>query len=91
MPDMNFPSKRGDIIIRFDIIYPLYMSISDENFCELFEDEKNIPKQLIVLCIRYYNQCDRSMLIQFYKKNYHKIILILFYEDLNDMNVNNAI
>jgi len=42
MPDMNFPSKRGDIIIRFDIIFPLYMSISDENFCELFEDKKNI-------------------------------------------------
>ncbi|XP_025193483.1 dnaJ homolog subfamily A member 4-like, partial [Melanaphis sacchari] len=39
MPDMNFPSKRGDIIIRFDIIYPLYSPITDEKFCELFDDE----------------------------------------------------
>jgi len=41
MPDINFPSKRGNIIIQFDIIYPLYFPITDEKFCELFDSEKN--------------------------------------------------
>ncbi|XP_026820106.1 dnaJ homolog subfamily A member 4-like [Rhopalosiphum maidis] len=41
MPDMNFPSTRGNIIIQFDIIYPLYFPITDEKFCELFDSEKN--------------------------------------------------
>ncbi|XP_022176138.1 dnaJ homolog subfamily B member 13-like [Myzus persicae] len=40
MPDMNDPTQRGDIIIRFDIIYPLYLSITDDTFCELFKDNK---------------------------------------------------
>jgi len=40
MPDMNDPSQRGDIIIMFDIIYPLYLPITDDTFCELFDDNK---------------------------------------------------
>lgn len=43
MPDMNDPSQRGNIVIKFDIIYPLYLPITDETFCELFnEDQINI-------------------------------------------------
>jgi len=40
MPDMNDPSQRGDIIIRFDITYPLYLPIADDTFCESFIDNK---------------------------------------------------
>ncbi|CAI6346964.1 unnamed protein product [Macrosiphum euphorbiae] len=39
MPDMNDPSQRGDIIILFDIIYPLYLPITDDTFCELLNDK----------------------------------------------------
>ncbi|XP_060862181.1 dnaJ homolog subfamily B member 1-like [Metopolophium dirhodum] len=41
MPDMNDPSKRGDLIIQFDIIYPLYLPISDNTLiCESLNDKK---------------------------------------------------
>lgn len=40
LPDMNNPSQRGDIIIRFDIIYPLYLPITDNTFCELLKDNE---------------------------------------------------
>lgn len=36
MPDMNNPIQRGAIIIKFNIIYPLYMPISNDILCELF-------------------------------------------------------
>lgn len=34
---MSNPMQRGDIIIKFDIIYPPYLPIMDET-CELFND-----------------------------------------------------
>lgn len=39
MPDMNNPTQRGAIIIKFNIIYPLYVPISDI-LCELFNENQ---------------------------------------------------
>lgn len=44
MPNMNNLTKRGAIIIKFDIIYPLYLSIADKTLCDLFSDDKIKPK-----------------------------------------------
>lgn len=41
MPDMNDPTIRGDIIIKFDIIYPLYSLFGDQTICEMFNDDNN--------------------------------------------------
>lgn len=35
MPYVNKPTQRGNLIIKFDIIYPLYLPIKDETLCEL--------------------------------------------------------
>lgn len=42
MPDINDSTKRGAIIIKFNIIYPLYMSITDKSLCELLKKFKQI-------------------------------------------------
>lgn len=39
LPNMNNPMERGDIVIKFNIIYPLYLPIMDET-CELFNNNK---------------------------------------------------
>lgn len=36
---MNDPTKRGAIVIKFDITYPLYMSVTDE-LCDLLGNSK---------------------------------------------------
>lgn len=38
MPSMHDPTKYGAIIIKFDIMYPLYMPITKET-CESFKDD----------------------------------------------------
>lgn len=38
MPDINDPTQRGNIIIKFDIVYPLYLPVSNKKVCELLND-----------------------------------------------------
>jgi DnaJ-class molecular chaperone len=41
MPDVNDPTVRGDIIIKFDIVYPIYSPFADQTICEMFNDDDN--------------------------------------------------
>lgn len=38
MPDMNDPTVRGNIIIKFILVYPLYSPFADQNVCEHNDD-----------------------------------------------------
>lgn len=38
MPNMIDPTQRGNIYIKFDIIYPLYLPFTEERYCEIFKD-----------------------------------------------------
>ncbi|XP_025405575.1 dnaJ homolog subfamily B member 1-like [Sipha flava] len=47
MPDVNDPTVRGDIIIKFDIVYPIYSPFADQTICEIY----NSYIELLIDCV----------------------------------------
>lgn len=41
MPDVNNPNLRGDIIIKFNIVYPIYSPFTDGMLCEMVNADNN--------------------------------------------------